>query len=90
MVRKNRPRTAKKNPPKHPEPDQRKLSNSEAAGVPSDDTWRQFRYRWADPTPGDHKLAARAYDGDGVPQPIGPKAVAPDGAEGYHTIKFKI
>jgi len=62
----------------------------ELAGVPSDDTWRQWRYRWADPPAGDHKVTARAYDGDGLPQPVGPAAPAPDGAEGYHTVEFSV
>lgn len=62
----------------------------ELAGVPSDDTWRQWRYRWTDFTPGEHRVTARAYDGDGEPQPVGPKSVAPDGAEGYHSVRFDI
>lgn len=60
----------------------------ELAGVPSDDTWRQWRYRWTDALPGEHKVAVRAFDGDGVVQPEGPKREAPDGAEGYHTKRF--
>ena len=62
----------------------------ELAGVPSDDTWRQWRYRWADFAPGEHRVTARAFDGDGEPQPVGPKDVAPDGAEGYHSVRFTI
>lgn len=62
----------------------------ELAGVPSDDTWRQWRYRWSDFTPGDHSVRARAFDGDGVPQPEEPKRVAPDGAQGYHRVKFTV
>jgi DMSO/TMAO reductase YedYZ molybdopterin-dependent catalytic subunit len=62
----------------------------ELAGVPSDDTWRQWRYQWADATPGEHRVTARAYDGAGDPQPIGPKDVAPDGAEGYHSVRFTV
>lgn len=62
----------------------------ELAGVPSDDTWRQWRYRWSDAPLGDHQVAARAYDGDGEPQPVGPKSVAPDGAEGYHSVRFSV
>ena len=62
----------------------------ELAGVPSDDTWRQWRYRWDDFTPGEHRVTARAFDGDGEAQPIGPKDVAPDGAEGYHSVRFTI
>jgi DMSO/TMAO reductase YedYZ molybdopterin-dependent catalytic subunit len=61
----------------------------ELAGVPSDDTWRQWRYEWA-ATPGEHVIEARAIDGDGVPQPPGPKAVAPDGAEGYHRVRVGV
>jgi DMSO/TMAO reductase YedYZ molybdopterin-dependent catalytic subunit len=62
----------------------------ELAGVPSDDTWRQWRYRWTDAKPGKHSVRARAYDGDGVPQPSEPKNVAPDGAQGYHRVQFKV
>ncbi len=62
----------------------------ELAGVPSDDTWRQWRYRWADFTSGEHTVRARAYDGEGVPQPEEPKSVAPDGAQGYHRVRFDV
>ena len=62
----------------------------ELAGVPSDDTWRQWRYQWRDATPGEHTVRARAYDGDGVPQPSDPKPVAPDGAQGYHQVRFDV
>ncbi len=62
----------------------------ELAGVPTDDTWRQWRYRWTDPTSGGHDVRARAYDGDGVPQPSEPKGVAPDGAQGYHRVEFDV
>ena len=62
----------------------------ELAGVPSDDTWRQWRYRWTDAEPGRHSVRARAYDADGVPQPEEPKDVAPDGAQGYHRVQFEV
>ncbi len=62
----------------------------ELAGIPSDDTWRQWRYRWTDPTPGKHDVRVRAFDGDGVAQPSDPKAVAPDGAQGYHKVAFSV
>jgi DMSO/TMAO reductase YedYZ molybdopterin-dependent catalytic subunit len=62
----------------------------ELAGVPSDDTWRQWRYRWADATPGEHVVEARAYDGDGVVQPAEPRPPAPDGAQGYHRVRFDV
>ncbi len=62
----------------------------ELAGVPSHDTWRQWRYQWDDAPSGDHQVKARAYDGAGEPQPVGPKSVAPDGAEGYHAVRFSV
>ena len=62
----------------------------ELGDVPSDDTWRQWRYRWTDAAPGEHTVRARAYDGDGVPQPEEPKPVAPDGAQGYHRVRFTV
>ncbi len=62
----------------------------ELAGVPSDDTWRHWRYRWSDVSSGEHQVRARAYDGEGVPQPEEPKSVAPDGAQGYHRVRFDV
>ena len=62
----------------------------ELAGIPTDDTWRQWRYRWAKPTPGQHDVRVRAFDGDGVAQPSEPASVAPDGAQGYHRVAFAI
>jgi DMSO/TMAO reductase YedYZ molybdopterin-dependent catalytic subunit len=62
----------------------------ELAGVPSDDTWRQWRYRWTAAAAGEHSVRARAYDNDGVPQPEEPKSVAPDGAQGYHRVGFEV
>ena len=62
----------------------------EVAGVPSDDTWRQWRYQWTKPPPGRHNVRARAYDGAGVAQPEEPKRVAPDGAQGYHRVEFEV
>lgn len=51
----------------------------------SDETWVQWRVEW-DADPGIHRIDVRAYDGQGVLQPEGPKDVAPDGAEGWHAI----
>ncbi len=62
----------------------------ELAGVPSDDTWRQWRYTWTEATPGNHEIEARAYDKSGEPQPVGPASVAPNGAEGYHRVSFRV
>jgi len=55
----------------------------------SDETWVQWRTDWS-AEPGPHTLAVRAHNGDGDPQPIGPKGVAPDGAEGYHEIRVDV
>jgi DMSO/TMAO reductase YedYZ molybdopterin-dependent catalytic subunit len=61
----------------------------ELGDVPSDDTWRQWRYVW-DAPPGQHEIEVRAIDGDGVPQPEEPQRVAPDGAQGYHRVRVTI
>jgi DMSO/TMAO reductase YedYZ molybdopterin-dependent catalytic subunit len=60
------------------------------AGVPSDDTWVQWVYRWMDASAGQHRVRARAYDGSGEPQPSEPKGVAPNGAQGYHEVSFEV
>jgi hypothetical protein len=70
--------------------DEGEWRDCELAGVPSDDTWRQWRYQWSGATAGDHDVRARAYDGVGEPQPEQPKAVAPDGAQGYHQVRFSV
>lgn len=62
----------------------------ELAGVPGDDTWRQWRYQWRDAPSGEHTVRARAYDRAGEPQPAEPKGVAPDGAQGYHQVRFNV
>lgn len=62
----------------------------ELAGVPSDDTWRQWRYVWRDAPAGEHTVDARAYDGDGIVQPEERKSPAPDGAQGYHRSRFEL
>ena len=61
----------------------------EIAAPGSDETWVQWKIEW-DATPGDHILRVRAIDGDGQLQPIGPKAVDPDGAEGWHAIQVTV
>lgn len=62
----------------------------ELAGVPSDDTWRQWRYVWQEAPPGEHTVDVRASDGDGVPQPSQRSSPAPDGAQGYHRTRFQV
>lgn len=65
--------------------------DAEMGGVPSDDTWVQWVYRWdtSGLASGGYVVEARAIDGDGEPQPEQPKAVAPDGAQGYHRITIQ-
>ncbi len=52
----------------------------------SDATWVQWVYQWA-ATPGDHVIAVRATDGDGVTQTSDRTPPAPDGARGWDTIR---
>ncbi len=53
------------------------------------DYWRQWYLPWT-ATPGVHRLAARAYDGAGVPQEARVQGVLPDGATGYHTVTVRV
>ena len=50
------------------------------------DYWRQWYLPWQ-ASPGPHRLTARAYDADGVPQIAEPAGVLPDGATGYHVVE---
>ena len=49
----------------------------------------QWRYDW-DAEPGDHLISVRATNADGEPQSPTPVPVAPDGAEGHHTIRVRV
>lgn len=69
--------------------DQGEWQRCEIAAPGSDETWVQWKIMW-DATPGDHILQVRAVDGDGELQSMGPKAVAPDGAEGWHAIRVSV
>lgn len=55
----------------------------------TDESWVQWKVEW-DADPGIHRIDVRAYDGQGVLQPEGPKDVAPDGAEGWHAILVEV
>jgi DMSO/TMAO reductase YedYZ molybdopterin-dependent catalytic subunit len=59
------------------------------AADPSIDTWVQWAYDWQ-ATSGEHSIAVRAIDGDGVPQTGVETDVMPNGATGYHTIMVQI
>jgi DMSO/TMAO reductase YedYZ molybdopterin-dependent catalytic subunit len=56
------------------------------------DTWRQWKFAWdaAGAGKGNHVIRVRATDRTGALQPLGPAPVAPDGAEGFHTIRVKV
>jgi hypothetical protein len=55
---------------------------AELGGVPSSDTWVQWKATIS-ASSGRHMVEARAIDGDGEPQPAEPAPVAPNGAQGY-------
>ncbi len=56
------------------------------------DTWRQWSYAWdaSAAEPGNHVIRVRATDRNGDLQLEDPVPVAPDGAEGFHSIRVKI
>jgi DMSO/TMAO reductase YedYZ molybdopterin-dependent catalytic subunit len=57
--------------------------------VPSTDTWRQWMWQW-DATPGEHRLQARAIDGEGEIQIEEQAPPAPDGATGWHEVTVEV
>ena len=59
------------------------------ADAVSVDTWRQWFYAW-DAAPGGHVLQVRALDSSGVTQSGREVFVAPNGAEGYHTVDISV
>lgn len=60
------------------------------ASEASVDTWRQWSYLWDGATQGDHQVAVRAYDGTGTLQVADQAPPEPDGATGWHTIRFTL
>jgi DMSO/TMAO reductase YedYZ molybdopterin-dependent catalytic subunit len=58
-------------------------------GELSTNTWVQWLYTW-DATPGPHRVAVRATDGDGDTQTADVAPPAPSGATGHHTIKVEV
>jgi DMSO/TMAO reductase YedYZ molybdopterin-dependent catalytic subunit len=62
---------------------------AELAGTVSPDTWRQWTLRW-NATPGKHTIKVRAADSTGTVQSPTPVPVAPDGAEGWHTVNVTV
>jgi DMSO/TMAO reductase YedYZ molybdopterin-dependent catalytic subunit len=58
---------------------------AELADAPSNDTWRQWLYRW-NATPGRHSITVRATDNNGAIQTPERAEPIPDGAAGHHQI----
>ncbi|MEE1650367.1 molybdopterin-dependent oxidoreductase [Brachybacterium sp. J144] len=63
---------------------------AELGAAISEDTWVQWSLRWEDASPGDHSISVRATDGEGELQTDERAAPAPDGASGWHTIRFTV
>ncbi len=53
------------------------------------DYWRQWVLPWR-AEPGQHRLVARATDGEGAVQSADIRDVIPDGAEGYHVVDIQV
>ncbi|MEX2183878.1 MAG: molybdopterin-dependent oxidoreductase [Chloroflexota bacterium] len=63
--------------------------DAELSSPISDATWVQWLVRWH-ATPGDHTIAVRATDGEGVLQEERSSPPAPDGARGWHTVRVSV
>ncbi len=53
------------------------------------DYWRQWYLPW-DAAAGSHRIAARAWDSDGVVQQATVQPVLPDGPTGYHVVDIQV
>lgn len=62
---------------------------AELGGALSENTWRQWRWRWQAPA-GDHLIEVRATDRLGNVQTGRRAPVAPDGATGYHGVRVRV
>ncbi len=69
--------------------DDERVETAELITPLSDATWVQWRCPVTLDS-GEHRLAVRAVDGDGVLQSEGPAPPAPDGAEGWHTLRLGV
>jgi DMSO/TMAO reductase YedYZ molybdopterin-dependent catalytic subunit len=65
-------------------------SEATLAAVPGLDTWRQWTWQWASPTPGSHVIQARATDMTGYTQTSAIADVAPNGASGYPSVQVTV
>ena len=62
---------------------------AELADAPSNDTWRQWVYRWDAPA-GRHSIVVRATDSTGAIQTDERAEPIPDGASGLHQIVVNV
>lgn len=53
-------------------------------------TWSFWRYEWVPQRAGDHELAVRMTDGDGMLQTSEERGTAPQGATGYHIVTASV
>ena len=53
------------------------------------DTWAQWRTKWS-ASAGNHRIAVRVTDADGVVQDEEVRPIAPSGATGYHFVKVTV
>ncbi|WP_019876893.1 molybdopterin-dependent oxidoreductase [Sporichthya polymorpha] len=63
---------------------------AELAPWDNPDTWRQWRLRGWEATPGDHTIAVRATDASGEVQTAKRARPDPDGATGWHTVRLTV
>lgn len=63
---------------------------AQLAAEASVDTWRQWSFIWQDAPAGTHTVSVRALDGTDALQADAEAPPAPDGATGWHTIKFTL
>ena len=52
--------------------------------------WSLWRYTWPNPKPGRYKVLVRATDGRGEVQTAIEQGAYPDGASGYHSLRFSV
>jgi hypothetical protein len=64
-------------------------NDAQLATAISADTWVQWVYEW-EATSGEHFIEVRATDAASTTQSGEPVPVAPDGAEGWHTISVQV
>ena len=56
----------------------------------SNETWRLWSYPWQAKNPGEHTITVRATDNTGATQTGDQVGSVPDGATGWHTVKFTV